>query len=75
MPTSVLRRIKSERKAAFSAQHQHAVSVVQRQLDALTDGDKEAKKDLELQLKELDAMMKGYADEGPLLDVLLFQAT
>uniref|UniRef100_A0A7S3WM75 tripeptidyl-peptidase II n=1 Tax=Emiliania huxleyi TaxID=2903 RepID=A0A7S3WM75_EMIHU len=74
MPTSVLRRLKEERKAAFVMQHQAAVSAVQRELDGLADGaPKEAKRDLELRLEQYDAMMDGYTDHGPLLDVLLWR--
>ena len=74
MPAGVLRRIKEERKAAFTAQHHRAVSKLQRELDGLgAEATKEARDDLKLQLEQLDAMMKDYADEGPLLDALLFQ--
>ena len=74
MPTSVVRRLKEERKAAFVMQHQAAVSAVQRELDGLADGaPKEAKRDLELRLEQYDAMMDGYTDHGPLLDVLLWR--
>ena len=74
MPTSVLCRLKEERKAAFVMQHQATVSAVQRELDELADGaPKEAKRDLELRIEQYDAMMDGYTDHGPLLDVLLWR--
>ncbi|KAL1508071.1 hypothetical protein AB1Y20_007665 [Prymnesium parvum] len=73
MPSSALRRVKSERKASFAAQHHHATGEVQRQLDSLPPEERAAKEDLELQLAQLDEMMKEYSDDGPLLDVVLFQ--
>ena len=81
LPSSVRRRIAAERKVSFEvAQHAH-VTRVQRDLDALESGESKltgfaktaAKKDLELMLTELKAMMDSYDDAGPLLDVVLYK--
>ena len=78
-PTSVLSRVKRERKEAFKAQQHQASTRLQHRLDMhARDGStnetaKAAKKDLELQLKLLKEMMDAYDDAGPLLDVLLFE--
>lgn len=80
LPTSVSARITRERKATFEASQHESVARVQRELDALEAGELSgaakaaAKTDLELMLKELDAMSKAYHDAGPLLDVLVFEA-
>lgn len=66
--------VKDERKASFLTQHRHALDLIQRRLDKLPRDDEKARKDLELQMEQLDEMMKNYSDEGPLLDVVLFQA-
>ena len=80
LPSSVVRRVKAERKALFEAEQHATVTRVQRELDALAagvgGGDADAaasKTELELQLKELKGLMDGYDDAGPLLDVLVFE--
>ena len=85
MPTSVLKRIKSERKEVFAARQHQAIAALQRKLDGLESGaggegggasKKEqaaAKKDAQTALAELEAAMDKYADAGPLMDVVLYQ--
>lgn len=54
--------------------HEHAIALVQRQLDDAPREEKAKRKDLELLLGQMEEAIKEYKDEGPLLDVLLFQA-
>ena len=75
LPVSVLRRVKKERKEAFSVKQHCAVTAARRQLDALPAGASKAKKDAEALLEQLAAMMEGYADAGPLLDVVLLKTS
>ena len=72
LPTSVARRVKAERKAAFSATQHAAVAEAQRAL-SLAVGDKAMKQDAKVGLKQLNELMEQYNDEGPLMDVLLYE--
>ena len=86
LPTSVLARVRRERRSAFAARHAAAVSAVQQRLDALAGAGsgggggapkgaarKARRDDLKAQQGELTAMLKGYEDAGPLMDALLFR--
>ena len=72
LPLSVLKRVKRERKEAFAA-HQHAaVTATRRKLDGVAAGSP-AKKDAEVVLEQLKDLNDGYADAGPLLDVVVWR--
>jgi len=72
LPTSVLERIKRERKTAFLVQQHVAVTAAQRSLAALSAGEK-GHDDAEALLAELKKLMDAYEDAGPLLDVVLLR--
>ena len=74
LPSSVARRVKRERKAAFMAKQHASVTAARRKLEACgKDPDAEAKKDCDTMLAQLNEMMEDYNDHGPLLDVLTFE--
>ena len=82
IPGNVVRRIKKARKEAFLVKHMALLSSTQAKLDGLpaneSDKDKkkaidDEKKELELLVEQLNAMVEGYEDCGPLMDVILFK--
>ena len=72
LPSSVLARVKRERKAAFAAEQHAAITAAQRALAGIPVGSAHAvlRKDAEAMVAELQKLMDAFQDAGPLLDVV-----
>jgi len=75
-PKELVTRLKKERKKKFENSQRELINKIQRQIsecDKAQNKQTVDKKDLEVQLDQLQDMAKNYEDPGPIYDCLVFQ--